>query len=70
MFHCIFFFHVWIIIGLDLHFSFFYILDFFKHIVDMDTLSLFSDKKYSDVYASVRDLLNSFQLKASLTDSS
>lgn len=40
------------------------------HIVDMDTLSLFSDKKYSDVYASVRDLLNSFQLKASLTDSS
>lgn len=40
------------------------------HIVDMDTLSLFSDKKYSDVYATVCDLLNSFQLKASLTDSS
>ncbi len=36
----------------------------------MDTLSLFSDNKYKDVYATVCDLFNGFKPKASLTDSS
>ncbi len=36
----------------------------------MDTLLLFSDNKYRDVYATVCDLFNGFKLKAFLTDSS